>query len=400
LDRTSKRHAIWGAVGFAVAASTAALGLSSYQGCTVYDSSLIGSPDGTSPAGDDAGVPFCMHAYPPDRPIADDADDTTSVQLVAAFNSIDIGVEGGAYAAIPPFGFDLDHTCTCPGPPSCAPRKGAQRGQNCDDEAGRDNIDIQLFRLLQGAAAAGTIQIDQGLTAGQYSVLLEISNYNGKANDPSVTVKYFVSNGLNRDADGGIPVPKFDGTDRWTIDPSSLQGQGFYADNAYVANFNLVANMAVPIPIAFGARSFLGGATMELAGAVIVGQLELRPIGDSSSDLGVALLGGTIAGRWPTSQLLSTLANIPQEGGFLCGTDPSAYLQGVYGLFKRIACLAADITTVQSLDNNSPLAPCDAISVGMQFTAVPALLGDTLGVPPPPAGCQNGDASWSDQCPP
>jgi hypothetical protein len=377
----------------------AALGASSYQGCTVYNSSLIGSPDaddGTSP-GSDAGVPFCMHAYPPDRPIADDAGDDTSVDLVAAFNSIDIGVGGGPDAAIPPFGFDLDHDCTCPGRRSCAPRKGALPADSCDDDAGRDNIDIRLFRSLQGAASAGTTQVDQGLSAGQYSLLLEISNYNGTPNDPRVTVNFFVSNGLNRDADGGIPMPKFDGTDRWTIDPSSLQDQGFRDDNAYVANSVVVANMPKPIPIAFGARSYLGGATMELSDAVIEGQLTLRPIAGGT---GVALVGGTIAGRWPTGQLLSTLASIPEEGGFLCGSDPSAYNKGTYIVFKAVVCAAADITAIQREDNASPLAPCDAISVGMQFTAVPALKGDVLSVPPPPAGCPNGDASWSDQCPP
>ena len=83
-------------------------------------------------------------------------------------------------------------------------------------------------------------------------MLLEIPDYNGTENDPVVTVKYYMSNGLNPDADGGIPTPKFDGTDRWTIDPSSTwqrRRKGSYSDDAgYVAKGTLVANMAAGDP--------------------------------------------------------------------------------------------------------------------------------------------------------
>jgi hypothetical protein len=383
--------------------------VSSYQGCSVYDSSLIGSSDaddGTSP-GTDAAAPPCNHAYPPEPPqIVDASGNLGSSSIFAAFNSIDIGVAGGIDAAIPPFGYDLDHDCTCPGQRSCTPRSGAPPAESCDDKRGRDNIDIQLFRLLESAASAGTTQIDQGLSAGQYGLLLEIQDYNGTENDPVVTVNFYVSNGLNRDADGGIPTPKLDGTDRWTIDPSSYVGQqtggtpAYTADVAYVTGGTLVAHIPQSIPIAFGDRSFLGGATMELYGAVIVGQLQLQQF-DSGipNSFGFAITQGTIAGRWSTRQLLSTLATIPEEGGFLCLTDPSLYNQYLYKAFKAVACLAADISQDPSNDNKG--VPCDAISVGMQFTAVPALRGDDLMVAHPPAGCQQANgAPWSDQCPP
>ena len=43
-------------------------------------------------------------------------------------------------------------------------------------------------------------------------------------------------------------------------------------------------------------------------------------------------------------------------------------------------------------------AGCNAISVGMQFTAAPAQLGDVSMVNPAPAGCQDGGIPWTDQC--
>jgi hypothetical protein len=408
LNRTFGFRTLAGAVGITVAVAVVAA--SSYQGCAVYNPSLL-NPGGSdasadAPSGTDV-VAACHHAAPPSRPAPPDGgvDDYSIPPVVAAFRTIDIGVSGDVDAAIPPFGYDLDNDCTCPGPPSCTPQAGSTNSF-CDDEAGRDNTDIQLFRLLRGPASTGTSQIDQGLTAGQYGLLVVITNYNGTPDDSVVRVDFYVSNGLNRAPDGSTPAPKFDGTDRWTIDPHSLLGgaaggQPIYSDpSAYVAANVVVAHLA-QLPIAFGDRSFLGGATMQLYGAVIVGQLVDFSLGDggNGNGLGLALSGGTIAGRWPTTQILSTLATIPEEGGFLCGTDPVDYDIVKYDIVKDVICRAADISTLSTEDNTTPtLAPCDAISVGMQFTAVPAQLGDVLVVPPAPAGCQDGGIAWSDSC--
>ncbi len=405
MNRTSKTRTTAGAVGIGAALSLAALGAWSYPGCAVYSQSLIGSPDqgdtGSIPA-EDAG-PACVGAVPPARPPLTDDGGTGSIgPVVAAFRTIDIGVSGALDAGIPPFGYNLDNTCTCPGLPSCSQRTDAAPGQDCDDTAGRDNLDIQLFRLLRGPATTGTSQIDQGLMMGQYGLLLVIRNYNGRENDPYVTVDFYVSNGLDRDPDGGIPTPRFDGSDLWTIDPGSVHGGKpgggpiFSDPSAYVSGNSVVAHLP-ELPIAFGDRTFLGGATMQLSGAVIVGTLQPSSIGDGGSGtFGYSLVGGTIAGRWPTSQILSTLATIPEEGGtFLCGSDSLNY-----NIIKSVVCSAADISTLSIEDNTTPtLAPCDAISVGMEFTAVPAQLGDVFGVPAAPAGCaSDSGVPWSDTC--
>lgn len=394
MNRTSKAGTVAGAVGIAAALVIALLGASSYQACAVYSSSLIGTDDGGSA---DGNAPACMHAEPPSRPaIDDDAGADRDIMVVAAFNTIDIGVSGDIDAAIPPYGYDLDNVCTCPGPLSCVPKAGAPPSSFCDDEAGRDNVDIQLFRSLRGPAATGTSQIDQGLSAGQYGLLLVITHYNGQLDDSKVTVDFYVSNGLSRNADGGIPTPQLNGNDVWTIDPRSvvggqLGGPPVYSDEtAYVSGGSVVANMA-QLQIAFGDRTFLGGATMQLYGAIIVGQLYSYPLNDGGTVFGYALSRGTIAGRWPTSQILTTLASIPEEGGFLCGTDSLDY-----NLIKTVVCEAADIQTLSQEDNMN--APCDAISVGMEFTAVPAKLGGLLMVPPAPSGCHDGGTLWSDTC--
>src|ERR1019366_4299057 len=86
---------------------------------------------------------------------------------------------------------------------------GPRRAQELRRRRGRDNTDIDLFRGLGGAASTGTAQIDDGLQSGQYGLLLVIDGYNGMADDENVTVSYYVSNGVNRTADGGIPTPTF-----------------------------------------------------------------------------------------------------------------------------------------------------------------------------------------------
>jgi hypothetical protein len=378
----------------------------------IYNSSLIGPDTSDASTQGDADVPACMSFEPPDRPPAGDGgamgDDSGNVTLlppiVAAFKTIDIGAAGAPDAAIPAFGYDLDKTCTCPGPPSCLQPKGAFSGEDCDNHGGLDNKSIQLFRLLPAPASTGTTQVDQGLMAGQYGLLIRISNYNGMPNDPNITVDFYVSNGLERDDAGAIPTPKFDGTDRWTIDPGSIQNgtQAMFSDDsAYVTTTGtagspvFVAHFS-QLPISFGDRTILGGATMQLSDAIVTGTIQPVPY-DGGSGVGLGIMQGTIAGRWPTKQILSTVATIPEEGGFLCGSDPNPYNAESYVVLKVIVCEAADITHEQSQDKMG--APCDAISVGMQFSAVPALLGDPLMVPPAPAGCVDGGAMWSDQCP-
>ncbi|HEX4445553.1 MAG TPA: hypothetical protein VH044_02410 [Polyangiaceae bacterium] len=371
----------------------------SYQACTLYSSSLLAPLDsGQGGSGASSG---CDRAVPPARPAVSDEGGSDIGPVIAAFETIDIGLGGttadGGPTPLPPFGYDLDGVCTCPGLPSCQ-QASKTAPESCDDDAGRDHAAITLFRYLGAAASTGTSQIDQGLMAGQYGILLVIKNYNGLQNDSRVTVDFFVSNGLNRDPDGGVPTPQFDGNDQWTIDPGSgtLSQPVFSDDSAYVSNGTVVANMSQPIPIAFGDRSFLGGATMILSSAVIVGSLQLVPVGGDagSTTLGFSLQQGTIAGRWGTGDLLSTLATIPSMGGgFLCGADSVPYQ-----LIKATVCGSADISKNPLNDNGTPLAQCDAVSVGLQFTAAPAQLGNVLAVPAAPAGCQVDGKPFTDTC--
>jgi hypothetical protein len=425
LDWTFARRWFAPVVTLAALGLVAALGVVTYQACAIYTPSLLSPPpdSGVAPA---PGV--CVPALVPSHPTDDGDAGPGAIDIAFALQSIDVGSNPGTDGG--PYGWDLDTVCTCVdnGPSSCIPQSDA--GRVCDDDAGRDHASVALFHAL---SLVGTIvdagqvvstlngQLNEGLQAGQYSLLIQILGYNPSvANYSPLTVNVYQSNGLNAVEDGGTPHVVGDGTDKWTVDPGSIvNGQKFvgvsctaggssdctpsFTDvNAYVTNGVLVANLET-LPVAFGNNSILAGVSMTLSSAVLTGKISvLFPNGMPT----YTLQNGTLSGRWKTQALLSTLAAIPDstdtkyktpDGGllypYLCNQAPS------YGLIKGFVCsTVADIASNSALDNSG--AQCDAISVGMTFTATLGHLGDIYGVPPPPAGCPTmAGTPFSDTCP-
>jgi hypothetical protein len=352
--------------------------------CSIYDSSLLvdASPDVVAPAeaGPDAVADPCNHAEPPARPAADDPSDAGDIEFVTSVLTVDFNVNGDAGV----YGFDLDHTCTCPAPESCKPAANAP--QHCDDPRGRDNAGgalIQTYSQLSSAFNANAI--NDSINKGRNSMLIRVRNYNGTQNDTSVAVDVFVSNGtVPLDDAGANPMPLHDGTDQWGVDPSSVIGTPppYVAvnqdDAAYVASGVLVANVSFP----FSIGSQYGTNFLRLDGAFLVGTV--------TKTQGGYALAGVLAGRWDTRNLLTGMqaAKDPFNAGqYLCGTNPT------YLGFKAAICRAADISHVVGSDNTG--APCDALSTAVGFTTEPAQLGGILAAAPALTPC---GATYSDQC--
>ncbi len=354
-------------------------------GCAIYDTSLLldGGADVVTPeAGSDAApdVDTCNHAEPPPRPSADDPSDGGDVTFVVALRTVDFNVNGDAGV----YGFDLDHTCTCPGPETCVPQANAP--QHCDDSQGRDNSGGELIQQYsQLSSAFNANKINDTINKGSNSMLIRVRNYNGTLNDTQVAVDVFISNGtVPLDDAGKNPIPLHDGTDQWGIEPSSLVGSPppYVAANqdtaAYVTNGTLVANVSFP----FSVGSQYGTNFLRLDGAFLVAQI--TPVSTGYA------FAGVLAGRWDTRNLLTGMqaAHDPfNTGQYLCGTDPT------YLAFKAAICKAADIAHVVTNDNTG--APCDALSTSVGVTTEPAQLGGVLAAAPPLTPC---GATYSDQC--
>lgn len=349
--------------------------------CSIYDTSLLvdASPDVFAPIDAAPDVDPCNHAEPPPRPAQDDPSDGGDVAFVVALHAVDFALSPDAGV----FGFDLDHTCTCPGKETCVPAANAP--QHCDDSQGRDNAGGALIQQYsQLSTAFDATRINTNIQNGLTGMLMRVSKWNGTPNDVQVTFDVLVSTGTVPDDAGANPIPKRDGTDQWGVDPTSVVGttQPYVAVNedsaAYISNGVLVANASFP----FSVGANYGTNFLRLDGAVIVGTITTTQAGRS--------LAGVLAGRWDTRNLLTGMqaAKDPfNPGQFLCGTDAT------YLAFKASICRASDITHTPNLDNTN--AACDSLSTAVGYTTDPAQLGALVAGAAKITPC---GPTYSDQC--
>jgi hypothetical protein len=383
-----------------------AIGVVSLAACAIYDTSLLlpaeavdagadsgGSDASTIDGAVDASLP---HAFPPPPPTSDDG--TENLDILFAMNAMRVLPNGTSTTAHPaaPVGFDLDGVRTCPGPESCTPVAGQM---HCDGDGGTDNAGGLLFQTFASLGSQfNDDSVTQRLRTGRYDLLFRMKSYNGGRNDRQVIMIIYLSSEIESIPDGGLtPMPVFDGTDVWTVDPSSLVG-GLTVDGgpscegndnaciplfvdpaAYVTDGVVVAHVDFPISLGSASNAFV----VDLSDGLIVATL-VRDGGAARID------EGQLAGRWNTTQLLTAFQAVsdPVNGTqYLCGTN------GTYQNIKKLVCRGVDIAT-NPLDDGMG-KPCDALSVAVSFSASPAHLGQILYHPPVPPPC--GD-NWKDDC--
>jgi hypothetical protein len=380
------RHRALGAIGLgAFACAWALAACSSAFIDKLFDGPVVAATEG----GGDAPA-RCELRHIPEQPAAADTADTPP--LTFAFETLRVddreGEDAGLGAAP---GFDLDDACTCfPEKGSCEPPDGGK--VLCDYDGGRDNavgplVDIAVSLLVSKYGKQGfvTRKIDEG----DFTVLLSISEWNGQADDPRVSVALYMA-GTLRNVDGGRVLPSRDGGDRWTIDRNSLtngdalvgqdctRGAGCvprYRDtSAYVRGNTLVARLAAPLKLATTA----GPLDIELTGLTLIAQIV--PEGASYR------LEGELVGRWPTDKMLGSLARLTVVDEGLCKGP-------YYPDFKTTVCNAADIAADPAEDRKG--SPCTALSAAFSFTAGRATFAIVSAPTFPPNGCEN----FRDTCP-
>ena len=371
-----------------------------FAACNVYDESLLVAPDAaSSSSGGTAGRGIgywsgpgefsCESAgkpTPDDKPRATPAGDVGPI--VVALRKIDLGsanpVDGGpAEEEWKRLGFDMDGLCTgssrtCgqSGGPSCAPRQGQIP---IDGEYCRDNSFGNLATTLTYASSLtsefGFGTFDCALCRGALNFLVRIQGYNGQANDDAIEVDFFPAVGFDRllpvECTTGLPDSAcFLPSMPWNIDRKVVTGANpgdspstLRATTAFVRDGQVTMFLPDGMPIYFpGADdSIIRAFPITVHRGFITGRIAKQSDGTWHVE------DGMIGGATTLDEVLQSLVSIG-----LCPGDPN------YAVAQNVIENVADVLVS---GENAPATPCDAVSIGIGFTAYQATLGRAVEAP-------------------
>jgi hypothetical protein len=269
---------------------------------------------------------------------------------------------------------------------------------SCDLDGGIDNGSKALFDkfgdLVPDLDKAA--HVNESIMNGQAGTLIEISNYNGLANDKAVNVGIVESRGLNdgsgcgtTDPDGGLPPypPGWCGKDIWTVDPTGVIGDrppyaATLSAGAYVTNHKLVIND----PLGYFEVPF-GDVALRLYSPIVIATIvpldangnprdpSLPP--SSMNDGNFRLDDGILAGRMSATTILAATGALRVPGSSDPDAGPQKYFcqSSSFGVLSGVLCGARDIASSAQVDFD-PKAACDALSATTSFQARPAKVGD------------------------
>ena len=365
------RLATWLAVTSCFAGAGCAL-IAGVDGERHLDQASTSSGSSGGAGGGDAMV--CSPAQPPPPPSTKGGGG--SGVLTFAMRMIELG---GPSKSV---GFDLDGLCTCPGETGCQEPAWA-KASHCDTAEGRDNGAGNAFTTINEAFAplgvVSSSQLSQQANSGAWSVLVNVSGYNGGDDDDQVEVALYTTPGL------GAVAPKWDGTDAWPVAPISLKDgasldQPINKDaSAYITSRVLVAH--------------LPGATLVFQSPGVHLQVDLTSVVFSATleapDGGTVRLGeGALSATWTAPALFQDLSGLRVNGNkALCVGST------FYSIVKDALCQAIDISS-----SGTPGSACDALSFSVGFEASPALLGAVQPLLPVDGACPMATDPETDMC--
>lgn len=325
----------------------------------------------------------CDHRRPPEPPAEDD-DPETKNDYWLALKSIEVPVrpDGGVHP-----GYDLDDSCTCQRdlfdaePPCLTPVAAPRSTTSCDFDGGVDDA----LSAITGEFGALADQINPGrvindkIETGERGLLLYVGSYNGQPNDRNVTLSFVGSPGIYtnlgctdaprgpaRPPDGGVLAPLWDGCDRWSPFSSSLQNRfpnripigtvpGYVTKNVLVAKIEIGLNLEV-----FGRpTSFSNGFAV----------LRLQKAAQGFAATGI------LTGRVPAAEMADILGRTEVRSG-----GPTTVPFCTTPLWPPVAealCQTRDSMLSRSEEHaKGGLRVCDASTMSLAFTALPAQAAD------------------------
>lgn len=325
------------------------------EACTIVNGLVADVPDtGTTPtidagdAGPEASPPGPRCAKPPPPTGLDDG---TDLEVIAIAKEIILATPGSGS----PVGFDLDDSCTVEAPLGTCNSKAPID----DGDGGLDNRAATIFQLVNDRTDLQKT-VNEGIKAGKNAVLVRLTKYNGKADDPSVAVSIYASPGHYDDAGNNDP-PQFLESEQWALDDAQfnpITGLPVATVTGYVSGGKIVAYFSGTIALS---SSF----SVVIQGGVLVADLDL-------SGPKPAISGGVFAGRWPITDILHTVGQQRlSDGGANALCEPSQQL--VFEIAKSQICDNLDIMSDPTRDRQNQR--CDALSAGFAFLGGKASLG-------------------------
>ncbi len=386
-----------GAIALAAAAATGA----SY--CTIYTPDLVPTIEAGSGIGwwsgpeDGGGGQTCFSAKmptPKDRPPPSTNTQPDVPAIYLAVGTMRLGSQDPNFqpdaSAWQDLGMDLDSvctnspTCTQDNPtPSCKSTVTAiaYDGNYCRDNTfGKLEVQASTIPEVGGKYGLNDDAFNCALCTGAYNFIIRISNYNGQTNDDSIRIDFYPSPGLVNvlpwvctDPNWRIH-PCFTADMPWYLRDVGLTGDagGPSPDNAVVSDPNgyvkdgyivaqLPADTLFWFPAIKGRKADVPNAfPLKFTQAVVTGNLTKAEDGTWS------VVDGTIAGRSRESDIIEGFRLI----GF-CESDPN------FSLMQGFLHGSLDILTS---GQNDPNTTCDAISVGIAYTARQATPGPLIHV--------------------
>lgn len=387
-----------------------ALAVSSVCGCKEFDASLL-PPVSNEPGCAQGSIEA------PSRP-AESTEGPDGRQIVFALKDVDLKTPGD--------GLNVDGMCTgatgpwgCLSPDQLAVYEDGGVPTVPTDYAGGvdDQFSSAIYPLLslQMPDMQATSRIAEGKGIGDPVVLID--HYNGTGNDPHVTVTVTQSVFGVRSSGDTAPdlcVPAFPGDVPHeknatggcsppgpAIPPLDVQSSGSGLDlkvtsydpgwsagdiwfwgrddtyavgvprvkdtDAYVRDYQIVVHL--PDGVTFNLVGEGQAVQATLTGALAVGKLEHDLSGSEPN-------GVTVAGRWAVVDLLSTAGSV----GICPNTTPT-----LYATAQGTLAAAADVRRMEG--SESMTAECDALSIGITFTAYEAHFAGTCPGQPIPTPC-------------
>jgi hypothetical protein len=411
------RPTAWGGLGAGVLVLSGVFGLA-IGSCSIYDKGLL-------LPGDDASVPQgsgvgwwsgkgsdgCFTAgmpRPTDRPAPSEGASLAPIYL--AIRTMRIG-SLNAKGELDPnawqdLGFDVDGTCTgsatCPQDepkPSCksATVSVPTDGNYCRDNTfGRLEYQATTIKELGGKYGLSDDAFNCALCIGAYNFVIRVSGYNGKPDDDSVRVDMYPSPGLE------TVLPWDCASGDWKNHPCFTQDMPFtiradsvaeprggpdvgagktFDDKAFVKQGYLVFTLPGDTLFWFpGYKAPVTAYPVRIQGGVVSGKIA------RATDGTWGVTDGIIAGRVKKDDVIRGFRLI----GF-CEQDSN------YALMTTFVSNNLDLLASGERDPNRP---CDAMSVGLGYTATQATPGrlepvaDPVECAPRPgdAGTDAGDA--------